>query len=170
MKRWVLTAVLLAITGCGYSTGSLLPSKYRTIFVENFKNSANFQSRNIHYVPLLEVKTREAVVNRFLFDGNLRIGRSETADLVLRGELKGFERQELRVTENQDVQEFRINIFVDLTLWDPVEQKVMWSEPNFSGETTYFVTGPGAISESAAIEKALTDLARRVVERTLEDW
>jgi hypothetical protein len=170
MRAWALSAVLLILAGCGYSTGSLLPSNYKTIFVENFKNSASFQSRNIQYVPLLEVKTRDAVVNRFLFDGNLRIGRPETADLVLQGELKGFERQELRITENQDVQEFRINIFVDLTLWDPVDKKVVWSEPNFSGEATYFVTGPQATPESAAIEAALTDLARRVVERTLEDW
>jgi hypothetical protein len=170
MKRWALTALVLLVAGCGYTTGSLLPSKFRTIYVENFKNSVSSQERDINYIPLLEVKARDAIVNRFLFEGHLRIGKPDTADLILRGALKGMQRQELRVTDNQDVQEFRINVFVDLELWDPVEQVTVWSEPNFSGEATYFVSGPGAKTESAAIEDALSDLAKRAVERTLEDW
>ena len=171
-KLLLITFVMFAfVGGCGYSTGSLLPSKYKTIHVEPFKNSVSYtQSHSINYIPLLEVKIREAVVDRFLFEGHLHTAPTETADLILRGELKGFERQELRVTENQDVQEFRVHIIVDLTLWDPVDQKVVWSEPNFAGEASYFETGPHATSESAAIQDALTDLARRVVERTLEDW
>jgi hypothetical protein len=170
MRPWLLTVLIFAMAGCGYTTGSLLPSKFRSIYVENFKNSTSFKSENIQYVPLLEVRTRDAVVNRFMFDGNLRIGKAATSDMVLQGELKGLERHELRLTENQDVQEFRINVYVDLTLWDPVEDKIIWSESNFAGEATYFVTGPQAKPESAAIEDALNDLARRIVERTLEDW
>jgi hypothetical protein len=168
--KW-LTPLILLIAGCGYSTGSLLPSKYRTINIEPFKNKVSFaQSHSSTYIPLLEVKARDAIANRFLFDGHLRIGDAQTADLVLKGELTGIERQELRVTENQDVQEFRINIIMDLTLWDPVDQKEVWHEPSFVGEATYFVSGPLAKSESAALVDALDDLARRAVERTLEDW
>ncbi|MBL8014145.1 MAG: hypothetical protein JNN05_09885 [Candidatus Omnitrophica bacterium] len=167
---WVVFGLIL-FAGCGYSTGSLLPSKYRTIYIEPFKNKVAYtQSRSISYVPLLEVKVKDAIASRFLFDGHLRIGGQETADLILRGELVGLERQELRITDNQDVQEFRINIIVNLSLWDPVDQKEVWSEPSFAGEASYFVSGPLAKSESAAVEEALNDLARRAVERTLEDW
>ena len=113
---------------------------------------------------------RGSIANRFLFDGHLRIGEEGTADLVLKGELVGLERQELRMTDNEDVQEFRVNIIVNLVLWDFVDQKEVWSEPNFAGEASYFVSGPLARSESAAIEEALNDLAKRAVERTLEDW
>ena len=168
--KWLMLSLIL-FAGCGYSTGSLLPSKYRTINIEPFKNKVSFaQSHSSTYIPLLEVKARDAIANRFLFDGHLRIGDAQTADLVLKGELIGIERQELRVTENQDVQEFRINIIMDLTLWDPVDQKEVWHEPSFAGEATYFVSGPLAKSESAALADALDDLARRAVERTLEDW
>lgn len=167
---WLFFAFVL-LTGCGYSTGSLLPSKYRTIYIEPFKNKVAYtQSRTITYVPLLEVKVKDAIASRFLFDGHLRIGEQETADLILRGELVGLERQELRITDNQDVQEFRVNIIVNLSLWDPVDKREVWSEPNFAGEASYFVSGPQAKPESSAIDDALTDLARRVVERTLEDW
>lgn len=172
MRRlsWFMVLVLVA-AGCGYTTGSLLSSKYKTICVLPFKNSVgNAQSRDITYLPLLEIKAREAIVDRYLFEGHLHIASEEAADLILKGELKGFERQELRVSDDQDVQEFRVNIIVSLTLWDPVGQKVVWSEPNFVGEATYFVSGPRARPESAAVQEALTDLARRAVERTLEDW
>ena len=163
---------LLAVAGCGYTTGSLLPSQYRTIYIEPFKNRVGYttESGRELYVPLLEVKAREAIINRYLFDGHLRVADQDKADLVLKGELTGFERQELRLTDNNDVQEYRIHVIVALSLWDPAEQKNVWTEPSFVGETTYFVTGPQAKPESSAINDALTDLARRVVERTIENW
>ena len=52
----------------------------------------------------------------------------------------------------------------------PGRDKVLWQEPSFSGEATYYTTGPLAKSESAAIEETLKDLAQRVVERTVQSW
>lgn len=168
---WI-ASILVICAGCGYTTGSLLPSNYRTIYVEPFKNSVGYVSEAARgvYIPLLETKAHTAVVNRFLFDGHLKIKDSERANLVLKGELTGFNRDELRLTENKDVQEYRIRITLSLTLVDPVSGEVVWSEPSFSGEATYFTTGPQAKSESTALDDALTDLSRRVVERTIENW
>ena len=75
MKRLVvMTIAALVLAGCGYSTGSLLPTKYKTICVMPFKNNVNYsQSRDITYIPLLEVKAREAIVDRYLFEGHLHI-------------------------------------------------------------------------------------------------
>ncbi len=176
MKKLLsLLAVCLAISflsSCGYSTRSLLPGNIKTIHIAPFKNKIIYATENTKnvYLPLLEVKIRNAVANRFLFDGRLHVQGSETADLVLKGELIGYERDPLRYTDNNDVLEYRIHIVVSLELWDPVQGKALWSEPNFVGETTYFPTGVLAKSESAALEDALTDLARRIVERTIEDW
>ena len=71
---------------------------------------------------------------------------------------------------NLNVQEYRIRITVSLTLTDAATGKVLWSESSFTGETTYFLTGSGSTTQSAAIDAALTDLATRVVERTVENW
>ena len=160
------------LSSCGYSTRSLLPGNIKTIHIAPFKNKITYSSENtkIVYLPLLEVKVRNAVANRFLFDGRLRVQDSETADLILKGDLIGYERDPLRYTDNNDVLEYRIHIAVSLELWDPVAEKVVWSEGNFVGETTYFPTGSLAKSENTALEDALTDLARRIVERTIEDW
>ena len=145
----------------------------KTVYIENFKNNINYTQegrRNI-YLPLLEVKIRNAVIERFRFDGSLRIADSaEKASLVLKGELLNYERTELRTLENDDVQEYRITITVSLELFDTEKQEIAWAEPSFSGDSSYFVTGPTAKSEEQAIQDAMTDLARRIVERTIENW
>lgn len=172
MRAWVV-AIALFISGCGYTTGSLLPSEYRTVGVEPFKNSVNFVNEGARatYIPLLETKVRQAVMDRFQYDGHLRLtNNTESADLVLRGELTSFDREELRLTDNRDVQEYRIRITVSMVMFDNIKNQPMWEEGSFSGEATYFTTGPQAKSESEAVTDALTDLSRRVIERTLEDW
>ena len=176
MKKTILLWNALLFVGliavCGYSTRSVNLGNARAIYIEPFKNKIIYGTDQSHntYLPLLENKITNAIADRFLFDGNLRLGKKETADLVLQGELTNFQRDPLRYTENNDVQEYRITITISMALWDNVKGKPLWSEPNFSGDTTYFATGPLAKSESVALQDALTDLARRVVERTIENW
>jgi hypothetical protein len=160
------------LAGCGYTTGSLLPKNLKTIYIPPVKNNIDHSASAAQssYVPLLEVKVRNAIIDRFLFDGNLRIGEERTADLILHTELIDYNRSELRLTDDDDVQEFRINITVSMELYDPAKDLILWTEEAFIGEATYFTTGVKAKSESQALEDALTDLGRRVVERTIENW
>ncbi len=171
-RNFLCILLALTITGCGYTTGSLLPSQYRKIAIQPFQNKVNNvdENSNVLYVPLLETNVRTAIIDKFLFDGNLHIAEPEKADLVLNGDLIGVEQDELRQDVNQNVQEYRIRIIVSLTLTDVATGKVLWKEPSFAGETTYFLTGAQAQSQSAAIDTALSDLATRVVERTVENW
>jgi len=174
MARVFLCILLvLSIAGCGYTTGSLLPAKYRKIAIQPFENKVNNLEEgggDVLYVPALETKVRTAVIDRFLFDGNLHIAEADKADLVLNGALTGVAQDTLRQDTNQNVQEYQIRIIVSLVLTDRATGKVVWKEPSFTGETTYFLTGTQATSQSAAIDAALTDLATRVVERTVENW
>jgi len=175
MKRFLFALIMIIATclcavACGYSTKSSLPVHIKTIAVGPFANKIDFQSGKPNvYVPLLEVRSHDAVINQFLFDGNLRIAEQNNADLVLNGELIGYERSALRFTDNDDVHEYRITITVRLTMLDD-QGELMWEEPSFSGEDTYFLSGPNATSEDAAIEDAIRDLAKRIVARTVEDW
>ena len=173
-RRFLLgfTFLLTILSGCGYTTGSLLPSNYRTLHVEPFKNKIEFVSENVRalYVPLMETKVRTAMIDRFQLDGHLRLSDSDKSDLVLKGELLSFERDDLRTDVNQNVQEYRLRITVALTMMDNTTGQVFWSESSFSGESTYFTSGSQAKSETAALEDTMKDLARRVVERTIENW
>jgi hypothetical protein len=173
MARNLLCMLLiLSMAGCGYTTGSLLPAKYRKIAIEPFANKVGFTDENIQgvYIPVLETNVRTAIIDRFLFDGNLHIADPDKADLVMSGDLIAISQDTLRQDTNQNVQEYRIRIVVSLTLKDTAADKVLWTEPSFTGETTYFLTGTNAMTQSAAIDAALTDLATRVVERTVENW
>lgn len=172
MKKAVLLILVLLLAGCGYSTRSLLPSRFRTIYIEPFENKVDYMNLDERklYIPGIETRVREVVVDRYLFDGNLRIGNKDTADLVLKGQLLRFEREQLSLQPNESVQEYRIRVTVALEMQDAVEKKPMWKETSFAGEATYYTVGPLAKPESQAIDEALKDLAMRVVARTVEDW
>lgn len=176
-RRWLAVALGLVVAGCGYSTQSLLPANYRRIYIEPFVNKLAITEESSELRPfatslprLAEDVTNE-VIKRFIFDGHLRVTpHREEADLVLTGELVDFHRQALRLTDQGGVEEYRLNLVANLALRDPKGATLVWDEPGFVGDTTYFLTGPTAKSESTAVQAMLTDFAKRVVERTIENW
>lgn len=168
--------LLVTVLGCGYTTRSMISNEYRTICIPAFANKIDITgdqdsgSKYRIYRPLLETEITTVVNNKYLFDGNLKPVNRESADLRLEGALVDFRRDPLRYTDNDEVYEYRINIIVDLKLYDNKTDKLIWQENNFTGEFTYFTQGPFATSESSAVNKAVADLARRIVERTVEQW
>jgi hypothetical protein len=163
----------------------MLYGKYSTIYITPFLNKVDViqesYSANKYriYRPMLETDITKKVINRYLFDGNLKPVKEDQADLVLKGELIEYRKDPLSYTsDSEDVTEYRINIYVNLKLWDKKENKIMWEENNFNGNYSYFVKNstinPGnnvvVVSEGAAVNSAVEDLARRIVERTVEQW
>ncbi|MDD5115609.1 MAG: LPS assembly lipoprotein LptE [Candidatus Omnitrophica bacterium] len=174
----------IALSGCGYTTRSMLYGKYSTIYITPFLNKVDVTQESYTankyriYRPMLETDITKKVINRYLFDGNLRPIKEGEADLVLKGELVEYRKDPLSYTsDSEDVTEYRINIYVNLALWDNKENKILWEEKNFNGNYSYFVkssmVNPGnniVVSEGAAVNNAIDDLARRIVERTVEQW
>lgn len=166
------------VAGCGYTTRSAISSKFRTIYITPFINKVDITqetavgSKYKIYRPYLETDITKAVIDKFLWDGNLKPVKSEVADLVLKGELIEFRKDPLRYTDADEVEEYRINLVVNISLWDNKENKLVWEENNFIGDTTYFALSSNTQykSETAAITSAITDLARRIVERAVEQW
>jgi hypothetical protein len=173
---FTFTFFLFALTGCGYTARSMIRNEYQTIYVAPFENKIDVTQQAYAankyriYRPTLETDITRAVINRFLTDGNLKPAKEESAGLVMKGELVEFRRDPLRYTSNDEVEEYRINIVVNLALYDKKENSLLWQERNFTGYTTYFTAGPQAKSEDVAVNDALSDLARRTVERTVEQW
>ena len=166
--------LIFAICGCGYTTtGSMLSTRIKTIHVAPIKNKVDFtkeEGRRRLYLPLLEVKVRNEIVDRFLIDGNLKSTERDVADLVLEASLIDYQRNALRYSDNQDVEEYRVSVILSMNLYDGETGELKWSEPSFAGEATYFTSGPLVTTEESAAEQAIEDLAKRVVERTIEDW
>lgn len=172
LRLFFILGLAGTLCGCGYTFKSTLPAGLRTIHVDTFENRIDFtaEARRNLYLPLLETDVRRAISDRFLFDGNLRPADADNADLILTGKLLNYRRVGLRFASNDDVEEYRVYITVGLVLTRNGEEEPMWEEPSFIGEATYFVTGPQATDEESAVAEAVEDLARRIVERTVEDW
>ncbi len=164
----------LALCGCGYSTRSLIAGKYKTINIAPFVNKIELtlesDSNNKYkvYRPMLETEVTKAVINKFLYDGNVKPVALDSADLALKSELVEFRRDALRYTDSDEVEEYRINIVVNLSLWDKKNDKLVWEEKNFTGDSTYFVAGPK--SEEQTVQEDIKDLSRRIVECVVEQW
>ena len=178
MKKILIVAAILtfAACGCGYTTRSLLPSNYKTIHVGNFSNALKITAEQSNermyrgYRPGMEIKITKAVIDKYLMDGNLRIASPENADLILSAELIDFNRGGIIYDTSDNVQEYRIKLVVSMELTEAKTGKTVWKETGFAGETTYRTSGSLEMSENAAIDAAIADLAKRIVERTIEAW
>lgn len=168
--------LLTMVYGCGYTTRSMISSQYRTIYITPFTNRIEFISQSDTgdkykiYRPHLETDVTKAVINRYIFDGNLKSVEKGSADLILIGDILEFRRDPLRYDDNDNVTEYRLNVVVNIALWDAKENRKIWEENGYTGDFTYFVTGSQAISEDKAVADSIQDLARRIVERTVEQW
>ena len=170
--------VCFIVSGCGYTIRGFT-SKYKTVHVNQFKNSVDITSessehrRYASYFPLLESTLTQRIVDRFIFDSSIKVAKEDEAQAILSGELTAYRREPLRyAANNEDVVEYRVIIFVNISLYDKEKGGVAWSKSSFSGDATYETTGPHIKSEREALSDAVDDLARRVVEAVVEggEW
>lgn len=191
MKKVILLVIgcwlSAAFAGCGYTTRSMISNKFRSIYITPFVNKIDFTqetyvaSKYRLYRPLLETEITKEVINKFVFDGNLRPREKESADLLLKANVVDFRKDVVKYDDNGDPGEYRVNIAVNIELWDNKENKLIWQENNFTGYISYFPANStlqnvtpkstdGAVNDAIAVTDAIKDLARRIVERTVEQW
>jgi len=155
--------------GCGYTTKVTLPRDIKTIHIDTFQNKMT--PGNIYaYEPGLEIKITNAVIRRLHQDGNLKVVPREKADAILEGNLIAFDQDGLRFSGLERIEEYRIYLVVALQLRDRTTGDLLWEERNFSGDASYFVLGPRAVSRVEAVDRAIERLGRNIVDRIVEDW
>ena len=176
-RAGLLAAVLgLAASGCGYTTRPGIASHLRTVYVKPFANQIDLtalgtgRERFPIYRHQMEIDLTNAVIRRYQFTGLLRPAKPHRADTLLEGELISFQRDPLRFDASSNVEEWRLSLIVNLRFTDQTTKLLVWEEASFTGDITYFVTGANAETEASALARAITDLAKRIVERTVEDW
>lgn len=177
MIRWFAGfAALLALSACGYTSKTLLPEHIQTVHVAKVPNQIDITGDVTNktafkvYRPGLEVELRNAVIDRIVFDGHLKIGEEEKSDAVLQMELIDFRRDPLRYKTDDSIQEFRINVTASARLIDKKTGTAVWQSSAISGNDTYLLSGRLAKTEDQAVAAALDDLARHLVENVLEIW
>jgi len=164
------------VCGCGYTTSSLLPPELESIHVSNFVNKIDTarvisDKRPVYlYYPGLENEITRTVINKFIYDRALDIKSEKKASLLLNGTLVDLRYEPVSYDTDRDVEEFRVEIMVNIELYNQLTGKLMWKEDSFMGESYYTITGPNAKSDSTALAEAVNDLAQRILERTVEMW
>ncbi|MDP2912196.1 MAG: LPS assembly lipoprotein LptE [Candidatus Omnitrophota bacterium] len=170
-----IVLLLYCLGGCGYTTKTVLPDNVKTIHVAIFKNNIDItkevsaKDKYEVYRPNLEVDMRDAIVNRIFLDGNLKVSHAGSADAALEGEILQYRKDPLRY-QNEVVQEYRISLVCDIKLISKKDSKVLLEEQNITGDATYFTTGTLQKTETSAMSDAMSDLARRIVNKIVENW
>lgn len=162
-------AIVLLLSGCGYTTKTTLPRNIKTIYVETVKNKLNADTIYA-YQQGLEMDITNAVTRRFQQEGTLKVVAQKNADAILKTDLLRFEQEGLRYTQLEEVKEYRLFIVVKLTLVDAKTGDLIWEEPNFTGDQEYFVSSNASIGEQKAAMDAVDQLACNIVDRVAEDW
>ena len=161
---------LLFISGCGYTRKTTLPQDVKTIYVRTVLNKIPIEEI-YSYHPGLEMGITKALIRRLNKDGNLKVAASEDqADAILETDLVRFQQEGLRFNNLERVEEFRLYLVVALRLLNSKTREVIWEEPNFSGDSEYFVTDVRSVGREEGVQRAMDRLARNVVDRIVEDW
>ncbi len=167
--------LLVTFSGCGYTTKTILPDNVKTVHVDTFKNNIDItkvvsaKDKYEVYRPNLEVDLRDAIMTRVFLDGNLKAADKDSADAVLEGQIVQYRKDPLRY-QNEVVQEYRISLVCDVKLINQKDSKVLFEESNITGDATYFTTGTLQVTEAAALNDAMSDLARRIINKIVENW
>jgi hypothetical protein len=170
--RFLLLGVCMTVatlSGCGYTQQVKLPNDIKTIYVPTFEDKIPPGNRYA-YRAGLEIELTNAVIDRFIFDGNLKVVSKEDADAILEGSILSYEQEGLRFDDLESVEEYRLFLVVAFKLIEQKTQETLIEESNFSGRAEFFTSrSPSSVRRSAAND-AVTDLARSLVNRIVEAW
>ena len=170
-----IVILLYCVGGCGYTAKTILPEGIKTFHVDMFKNSIDItkevsaKDKYEVYRPNLEVDLRDAIVNRVFLDGNFKMADKDSADAVLEGRILEYRKDPLRY-QNEVVQEYRISLVCDAKLINQKDHSILFEEENITGDATYFTTGALQKTETSALSDAMSDLARRIINKIVENW
>ncbi len=153
----VVAAAALLLSGCGYSTSTLLRKDIRTVHVPVFENRTWRRG--------LEVDLTRAIIEELKLHTHLRIAPKQEADSTLEGELLDFEQFTVRKTGEDMIVLRRAGATVrfrwrdNLTLSDIVPSQTVRETETF------------AVARAEPLESRLfQEVAQRIVERMEEEW
>jgi len=171
----ILAGLFLILCGCGYSLGlgGFYLSYIKTVYVETLDNKT--------YEPNIEIEISNNIRAAFNKNGTLKVVNSiDNADCFLQGEIIEYRRQPSRYSEDDEkiVDEYKLILVTNLKFTDLVTERELWTEHNFTGSAYYVVSGPLADTETRVranneldgFKFAAENLAKNIIDRTIENW
>ncbi len=165
----VLIVAALAVLGssCGpYTFTPNLPGYIKTIAIPLFKNPRTFKYG-------AEQVLTDAVIDEFIADGTLDVVDEYDADAKLTAEIVSYRKEALSYDVHELVQEYNLAVVVSITFQDLRSGEVLWQEKSMYESVSYFTveTGRGpAETEDEALDRLAEELAKKIVNRTMQGW
>ncbi|MBN3039783.1 MAG: hypothetical protein JW867_01510 [Candidatus Omnitrophica bacterium] len=170
MRKLLVLLIIIFLVSCGYTTRGFLYDGYK-IKIKPVENKINITSEDRKYSGytsfpiLIENRLTNEIVTKFNIDGGLKVVNEDPEALSLTCTVDDYKKETVRYTDNDDVEEQRLRLYVNIILVDSSGKELI--KKTVVGESTYFINR--ASEESAQIE-LIDDAARRIVEAVAEAW
>lgn len=154
------TALILLITGCGYSftpTGEHIATRIKTVFIDTFSNRTS--------EAYVENYLRQAFIDEFIKGRRFKVvGKPEMADAVLKGSVKSLTISHLSYDINNIAMEERVTMTMEIIFEERDTHKIIWSNKDISGMEDYQITDQLTSENSRrnALIKLSNDAAEKV--------
>lgn len=157
--RAIPVILLLSLGGCGvYTFNPRGKSDLSTIAVERFDN----QTAEYGLVDRLT----DDVIDAFISDGTFKVVPADGAEAVLVGTLVRYLRRPYTFDQNDEVQEYRVEMDFNVTLKNPEDDSDIWTE-RMNQYSTYDVA---AETEQDAQRKVIDLLVETIINKTTKSW
>ncbi|MBI2559595.1 MAG: hypothetical protein HYW14_00465 [Planctomycetes bacterium] len=160
MRRVLFFILIIVLSGCGYSTRSLLRRDLEGIYVPIFDNDTFRRG--------LEFGLTKAVKDEILFRTRLKIVDKEDADAILYGKIADVQENVLSENIADDIVEGSVTVLLDIKLVDARTGRNVIEKKGLQWKTEYI--GRRGEAVSTAENEAFVDIAERIVNLMEEDW
>ncbi len=157
---------LFLTAGCGYTFYPPIEGGFQTIAIKNLENKT--------YEHGLETLVSEAIRDEFIFDGSLKVVKEREvvkgreADLLLSGSVIEYILEPLTYDEADQAEGYRLRIRAKLTLENLTKNEAIWKDKIIEGDARYLLAE--SLGESGARDKALKDLAKKILRQIIYTW
>jgi hypothetical protein len=156
--------ILTPTLACGpYTFNPNLPGHIKSVAIPLFKNPRTFKYG-------AERVLTDAVINEFVADGSLDVAGENVADSKLTVEIVNYKKEALSYDVQEVVKEYNLAVVISATFTDLTTNQVLWQEPSLYESVSYYAVGGRAETEDEALDRLAEELARKIVNRTLQGW
>jgi len=156
----IIIVLLPFILGCGvYTFNPKGKSNIQSLSIQRFENQTAEYG--------LADRMADQIIDAFIADGTMKIVPVESSEAFLEGVLVGYDRKPYTYNQNDEVQEYKVEMVFDITLKNPADDSDIWKE-RMSQIGTYDVEK--SETEETAQQRAIELLIEAIINKTTKSW
>ena len=160
-SRNIFIFISIVFISCGpYSfSGSSVPGHIKSVAIPLFENeTAEFG---------IKEKVTDALLDNFIKENILQIADKKNADSIIQGTITRVSDAPYTFDENEDVQEFRVSISIDIVWYDQIKNVDLF-EGGIVGWGVYSASSPEERADG--LDQAVERLVTEIINQTLSGW